>query len=125
MIIKDILGNILEEGDVVFRAKHSNFVIHRIIKITRRALVLSCQKNSRQSTRYITIYDIGRTRYRTEARPYTYKWVVDTYTVDSLLQHNDKIYVSLPWSTRTVSQEQAETHEVTLQGLIKIQTLTI
>ena len=127
-IVKDILGNILEVGDVVFRAKHSIFTIHKIEKITRKAIVVSCKKQEYQGYRYEVVHDIeteGSTRYRIERVPYTYRYVTDTYTVESLAQHDYKLYVSLPWSTGTISEEDFNTHEVELKGFIKIQTLTI
>lgn len=55
--MKDTLGIIVKEGDVILRAKFGNLVTHKVLKINDKSLVLSVERktygyNNRNS--YIT-----------------------------------------------------------------------
>lgn len=77
-IVFDTKGNVIQVGDIVYRAKHSALTIHRVENITKKSLVLSC----------IMIESTWGHR----ATPYRYRG--DTRTIESIGEHNDTFYFS-------------------------------
>lgn len=80
--VKDILGNTIKVGDVIFRAKYSSLTIHTVLGITKRSLKLSRKQETRN---YRNLRGIER----------HYNLFVDTYTLESLTEHNCKFYVPI------------------------------
>lgn len=70
---KDVIGNIIQVGDIVYRPKLGKLVIHRVLRINKSALVLSILRKQFSDSNY-------------------YTWIKDTTTIESLGEHNSSIY---------------------------------
>lgn len=79
--IKDVKGQTIEIGDVVFRSKFGALSIHRVLRRTKQSLVLSIHRDSRT--------------YGIEPNLRRYYFIRDTRTLESLQDHNDTIYVPI------------------------------
>lgn len=79
--IKDVKGQNIEIGDVVFRSKFGALSIHRVLRITKKSLVLSVHRDFRT--------------YGIEPNFRRYYFIRDTRTLESLQDHNDSIYVPI------------------------------
>ena len=79
--IKDVKGQRIQIGDIIYRAKFSTLTIHRVLNITKRSIVLSSKIETRNHFRY-------------DGTLIEWTCRVDTYTIESLNDHNDKIYIN-------------------------------
>ena len=79
--IRDVKGQLIQVGDIIYRAKYSSLTIHKVLNITKKSLVLSSKVETRQHF-----------RYDGTLREWTCR--VDTYTLESLNEHNDTIYIN-------------------------------
>lgn len=78
-VVLDRRGEVINAGDIVFRARFSELTIHKVLGFTRRSIILSDRLASNSYT-----YSGGHTREYTCKSP--------TKTVESLQEHNTKFY---------------------------------
>lgn len=79
--VLDRKGEVINIGDIVYRARFSELTIHKVLGFTRRSIILSDRLASNSYT-YSNDY--------TYTREYT--WRSPTKTIESLSEHNTKFY---------------------------------
>jgi len=82
--IIDIKGQKIQVGDVIFKTKFSYLGIHRVLRITKKSLVISIHRDFRD-------YQRGPVLRR-------HYFIRRTTTLDSLREHNDIMYVPIRYA---------------------------
>lgn len=77
-VVLDRRGEVINVGDIVFRARFSELTIHKVLGFTRRSIILSDRLASNS-------YTYGE-----------YNWRSPTKTIESLSEHNTKFYYPKP-----------------------------
>lgn len=78
-MIKDFLGNELKEGDIILRSKYSSFCFHKIIRFTKKNIVISCE-------RVVKTYNLTN-------RTHTYKYIADSNEINNIKNYNEEMYI--------------------------------
>jgi hypothetical protein len=68
--VYDVNGLEVKEGDIVYRAKFSNLTLHRVLKINKRSIILSCERRTQGTVNY------------------SYSYIVDSFTLEDFKRHN-------------------------------------
>jgi len=79
--VVDIKGQKIQIGDVIFKAKFSKLSIHKVLRITKKSIVISILRNFRY--------------YGREPNLRIHYFIEETTTLDSLIEHNDIMYVPI------------------------------
>lgn len=74
MMAYDFIGELLMEGDVVVRAKVSNLILHKILKINKKSIILSCHTDGKISG---------------------HRYIIDSSELSELKKHNDKLKIEI------------------------------
>lgn len=80
-MIKDFLGNELNEGDVILRSIHSSFAFHKIIRFTQKSVVISCQR-------------IHKTVPYGAKKTYSYSYIKNSVEKNDINNHNGILYIN-------------------------------
>jgi len=86
--IVDIKGQKIQVGDVIFKVKFSKLNIHKVLKITKKSLVISIYRDFR----IWGIEPYGRKHY----------FIRGTKTLESLKEHNDIMYIPIRYAQHGV-----------------------
>ena len=70
----DVRNNVINVGDIVYRAVFSDLSIHKVEKINKASIVLSCKRVSFNGHLFNT------------------SWIARTNSLESLSEHNDTFY---------------------------------
>lgn len=79
--VVDIKGQKIQIGDVVLKAKFSKLSIHKVLRITKKSIVISIFRDFRY--------------YGREPNLRTHYFIKETITLDSLREHNNTMYVPI------------------------------
>lgn len=78
---QDLLGKDLDIGDIVVRPKFSTFTFHKILKFTKKRIVLSVKRQPLQYSVNSKVYILD-------------DYLYDTHNPEEVENHNSYIYIN-------------------------------